>query len=142
MVLSGIGICRVSQAVAHEVQRQDRDYHGEPGQQEPRRGGDGSYVLGLLQEHAPTHDRGLQAEPKNERAVSARIMAGTARVREAMTWLANEGEHVAQDDARLAGAVELGCRDEVLPAQREEAPLTTLARSVQPIRERMIVIPK
>ena len=24
----------------------------------------GSYVLGLLQEHAPTHDRGLQAEPK------------------------------------------------------------------------------
>ena len=38
-----------------------------------------------------------------------------------MTWLAKK-EHVAQDDARLAGAVELGCRDEVLPRRRGSAP--------------------
>ena len=50
------------------------------------------------------------------------------------------GRHMAENDARFAGAIEAGGGHEILGPERQEAAGTTRARLVQPISERMIVM--
>ena len=73
--------------------------------------------------------------PRKESAVSARIIAGIASVSVAMMWLHEARQHVAEDDAHLASAVEPRRGDEILGAQRQE-PAAHLARELRPADQR------
>src|SRR6185312_6958401 len=119
---SAIGVRRVAQSVAEEVERQDDqdDRHG--GGQQPWRTGQHLHVLRVLQQDAPTDRRRTQAEAEE---AQRRFADNHCRQREADRGDDVAGErrqHVAQDDAKLAGAGEVGGDDEILLAQGKEPP--------------------
>ena len=85
---------------------------------------------------------GLSPRPKNDRAVSARIMWGTARVRLTMTWEEVEGSrcrhmirHSLAPESRAAVAKSCSLSERTWPR-------TTRASPVQPKKERTTVTPK
>ncbi len=55
-----IGVSRIAQAVAEEIERHDGNHDGAARQEEPGRRGDRADVLGLSQQHAPGDGRRLQ----------------------------------------------------------------------------------
>src|SRR5699024_792463 len=78
--------------------------------------------------------------PRKDSDVSARIMNGTAKVREAMMWLVKEGNicrpmmrRVGQP-SRRAAVTKSSCLSD------RKRPRTTRARSVQPMSDRITVI--
>src|SRR6185312_14628209 len=109
---SAIGVRRVAQSVAEEVERQDDqdDRHG--GGQQPWRTGQHLHVLRVLQQDAPTDRRRTQAEAEE---AQRRFADNHCRQRKADRGDDVAGErrqHVAQDDAKLAGAGEVGPPDQ------------------------------
>ena len=76
-----IGIGRVAQAVAEEVQGEHRRDDREAGEEQPRRGRHGVMFCASLQQDAPADTTGgCRPMPRKESAVSARIIAGIASV--------------------------------------------------------------
>jgi len=97
--------------------------------------GHGSEVLRLLQQYAPTHGR--RAQPQTEKA-QRRFTQDHAwnRQRQVHDQIAHEGgQHVAEDDAVLVDAHDLGRHHEVLFPQLQKAPAHH-ARQVRPALKR------
>ena len=65
-----------------------------------------------------------------------------ASVTDAMMWLIEARQHVAEDDAPLRRAVEPRGGHEILGAQARKRPRTTRASWAQPISDRISVIMK
>ena len=109
-----IGIGRVAQAVAEEVEGEHGDDHGEAREQQPGRGRHRVDVLRLLQQHAPGDDGRLQADAEEgQRRLGQDHFRD--RQRRHRDDVRGEGRHqLARDDLELRDAVEPGGDDEIL----------------------------
>ena len=117
---SGIGIGRVSQAVAEEVEGEHDQDHRDDREHEPGVERHDVDVLGFGQQHAPGGDRGAQAEAEEgERGLAEDHRRDRERRRG--DQVAHEGGHeVAEHDAARPRAHQHRGGREVLLAQRQD----------------------
>jgi hypothetical protein len=136
-----IRIGGITQAVAHEVETHDGEDDRTDRQQQPGVALDHLHAHAVLQHDAPTDRRGLEAEPRKLRLVSPRIMPGMVMVSETMMWLVKPGTSAGKGPG-VAGAEQARGHGVVLLAQGEDLAATTRAIPVQPMSDRITVIPR
>ena len=115
-----IRVRRVAQAVAEEVQRQDRHNDDHTGQQQPGRQRHRPDALGLLQEDALADGGGPQPQAQKAERCFAEDHGRDGQGSRGDQMAEKRRHHVAQDDAHLAGAGEAGRKDELLLAHGQK----------------------
>ena len=80
--------------------------------------------------------------PRNESAVSPRIIPGTARVAVAMMWLEKLGSMCLRITRGVSAPIRRAAITNSSSRSARKRPRTCLARAVHPNSDRMIVIPK
>ncbi len=115
---SGIWVGGVPQAVADEIESEDRQDDKESRGKQPRMEGNGLDVLGFLEQDTPTCDGRTQPQAKKAEGGLGENHGGQRQGQADHDVARKSWQQVAQDDAGAAGSGEQGGGGVVLFTQR------------------------
>src|SRR5260370_41496640 len=116
--LARIRVCGVAQAIAQEVQREDRHNNSYAGPEQPGRSRNGADILGFLQQNAPTYNRLTQTDAEKAERGFSQDHTGNRQCDHRDDVTDKRRNHVPENDPQRAAPIKLSSFDKILRFQR------------------------